>query len=244
MLILVPIFFVIAAVYSIVGLAGGSSYLAVLAWIEMPRAILVPTALLCNLVVSAQGSRNYFQAGFFQPKLFWPLAVASVPFAFWGGLTPLSAKTFYLLLGISLLMAAVRMFFPKTLLKPNVIAPKFFWLFGPVVGAALGYLAGLIGLGGGIFLGPLLILTGVADAKQTAATTAPFIFVNSLAGLMAHAPQLTLSLFSQSLPLLLAVGVGGWLGSRLGSRRLQPIWVQRTGAALLTVVGFKLLGRI
>lgn len=244
MMILVPIFFVIAAVYSIVGLAGGSSYLAVLAWIDMPRVILVPIALLCNLVVSAQGSRSYFQAGFFQPRLFWPLAVASVPFAFWGGLTLLSAKTFYLLLGISLLLAAVRMFFPKTLLKSNVVTPKIFWLFGPVAGAGLGYLAGLIGLGGGIFLGPLLILTGVADAKQTAATTAPFIFVNSLAGLAAHAPQITSSLLSESLPLLAAVGLGGWLGSRLGARRLQPIWVQKTGAVLLALVGIKLLGRI
>ena len=209
----------------------------------LPRETLVPLALVCNLVVSAQGTYSYRKAGFFRPQLFWPLALSSVPFAFLGGLTPISDTTFYLLLGVSLLLAAVRMFVYQPKGTRYLLQQSHKRYLVPF-GALLGYLAGLIGLGGGIFLAPLLILSGTTDAKQTAAVTAPFILVNSLSGLAAHANHLTPSLFSQSIPLILAVGVGGWLGSRLGAYRLQPIWVQRTGAVLLSLVSFKILGRI
>lgn len=244
MMTLIPIFLLIAFAYSVVGLGGGSSYLAVLAWKGLPREALVVTALLCNLIVSVQGTYSYASAGFFRPRIFWPLVLSSVPFAFLGGLLRVSDQTFYLLLGISLLMAALRMFFPKALLKQGAISKKMFWILGPITGALLGYLAGVVGLGGGIFLGPVLILSGVADSKETAAITAPFIFVNSLAGLAAHYSQINSSLMIFSAPLLLAVAVGGWGGSRLGSRYFKPIWVQRAAAVLLSLVGFKLLGRI
>lgn len=244
MITLVPIFLLIAFIYSVVGLGGGSSYLAVLAWKGMPREALVVTALLCNLIVSAQGTVSYAAAGFFRPRIFWPLVFSSVPFAFLGGLLSVSDEIFYLLLGISLLMAALRMFFPKALLQKKAVPEKMFWILGPITGALLGYLAGVVGLGGGIFLGPVLILSGVATAKETAAITAPFIFVNSLAGLAAHYSHINFPLMTFSAPLLLAVAVGGWGGSRLGSRHFKPIWVQRVAAVLLSVVGFKLLGRI
>lgn len=244
MTVLAPIFFAIALVYSMVGLAGGSSYLACLAWLEVPREILVPTALLCNLVVSAQSAYAYISAGFFRSHLFWPLILGSVPFAFLGGLTPISDKTFHLLLGFALLFAALRMFFPKGLLKEKILSAKFFSITGFFAGAFLGFLAGLVGLGGGIFLAPLLILSGTATAKQTAAVTAPFIFVNSLSGLAAHHSHLTSSLFVGAIPLLIVVACGGFFGARLGAYRLQPLWVQRTSALLLSFVGFKLLGRV
>lgn len=242
------LFFLIAFIYSSVGLAGGSSYLAVLAGIGMERETLVPVALFCNLIVSLQGTVSYFKAGFFRPKLFWPLVITSVPFAFLGGKMAITDRWFYLLLGFSLGLAAIRMFRCQVLFVESSngrfkLLQKVpgTWM---VVGAGLGFLAGLVGLGGGIFLGPLLILSGTASSKETAGVTAPFIFVNSLAGLLAHAPHVESFFFQQFFILFLAVGLGGLLGSTLGAFRWKPVFVQRVAALLIGLVSLKLLGRI
>ena len=242
MTLLIPIFLVIAIVYSMAGLAGGSSYLAALAFAGFPRGELVTLALLCNGIVSLQGSLAYAKAGYFEQRIFWPLVLSSAPFAFLGGILPVGDRLFYILLGASLLAAAFRMFFIKRPIERKIFSAKLLWFIGLPAGMALGFLAGLVGLGGGIFLGPLLILTGAASSKQAAGITAPFIFVNSFAGLLAHHENLTPSLFQNFFPLLLTVAVGGWFGSKLGARHLQPIWVQKTAAVLLSFVGLKLLG--
>jgi uncharacterized membrane protein YfcA len=202
---------------------------------------MVPIALALNIVVSSLGFWNYRRAGHFSGRLLLPFVLASIPAAFLGGLFVISPRVFAGLLGIALLLSAVRLLWLKRAIRPRwSMQPRRSWVAGLAIGAILGFLAGLIGVGGGIFLSPLLLLLGLADAKRTAAVSSAFILLNSMSGLFAHSlrgsPDWTLLL-----PLMAVVAVGGSLGSCLGARRFSSVIIQRLLGAVLLVASFKLI---
>lgn len=237
LLILVPAVLVVALLYSIVGHAGASGYIAVMALVGMSPAAIKPTALILNIVVASIGSFQFWNAGHFSWRLFWPFALLSIPCAFLGGYISLPTRGFRIVVGLVLLFSAVRFFIrPREgsdLRMPGVAKAL-------PVGAGLGLLAGLTGTGGGIFLTPLIILMRWAATKTAAAVSAWFILVNSAAGLVGNFSA-THQFPGPAIPLVMAVVAGGTLGSYLGSRRFAPEVIKRLLAIVLTIAGFNLL---
>lgn len=238
---LVLAFFTIAFFYSMVGFGGGSSYLAVLALAGLSYQHIPPIALTCNLIVAGGGFIHFYGGGHFKPRKVLPFIVLSVPMAYLGGTILIKKEFFFLLLGLSLLAAAARMaisghYFEKT----KEISWKRAWSVGLPVGGGLGFLSGLVGIGGGIFLSPLLLVMRWVNVKQAAACASFFIFVNSFSGLMGQ-----LQKGSSHTEYLLALGgavfIGGQMGSRLGSFHLPKVGLQRVLAALILIVAIKLL---
>ena len=230
--------FAAAVLYSMVGHAGASGYLAAMALYGVAPAVMKPTALTLNIVVATVGTIQFVRAGRFSWRLFWPFALGSVPFAFLGGSLALPITLYKRLLAGVLLYAAYRLFGPspadaadpRPVRRPAAIT----------AGAAIGFLSGLTGVGGGIFLSPLMLLMGWADARRTAAISVVFILANSAAGLLGHVSSV------RSLPgeigILASVAlVGGALGSTLGSRRLPNPVLRRLLAVVLVVAATKLL---
>jgi uncharacterized membrane protein YfcA len=229
-------FFAVAFLYSSVGHAGASGYIAVMALAGMAPATIKPLALLLNVLVASIGAYQFWRAGHFRWGLFWPFAVTAVPMAFAGGLLDLPARVFKVLVGVVLLLSAAR--FLARPGDPGEVSPPP----RPVAlgaGAGLGLLAGLTGTGGGIFLTPLLLLSKWARTKNVAAVSALFILVNSLAGLAGFASS------GRELPAFaavfgLAVVSGGALGSWMGSRRFPARTIQILLAGVLFIAGLKL----
>jgi hypothetical protein len=238
--ILAPLFLIASFLYSTVGHGGASAYLAIGALVGLSRAEMVPIALSLNVLVTSLGLWHYGRAGFFQLRLLLPFVLTSIPMAFIGGSLELSPQVFSALLGVTLLIAALRLLGLGRAMRPREVESRWLWPVGLLLGALLGFLAGLIGVGGGIFLSPLLLFLGWANVKRTAAVSAAFIWVNSLSGLFAHALRGT-SDWDLLLPLLAVVAVGGGLGSRLGALRFSPVLIQRLLGAVLLVASLKLL---
>ena len=230
--------FLAALLYSAVGHAGGSGYLAVMSLLGMAPATMRPTALCLNLVVAIIGTAQFVRAGYFRWSLFWPFAVASVPAAYIGGRLALPGNWYRILVGIVLLLSAIR--FAITLRAPDQATRTVPVPLALLIGALLGFLAGLTGVGGGIFLSPVLLLAGWADLRTTAATSVAFILVNSAAGLLAQ--QSALAAIGNIAPTwALAAAGGGLLGSYLGSRRLPSPALRATLAIVLVAAGLKLI---
>ena len=227
---------VIATLYSITGHAGASGYIAVMALLGMAPQEIKPLALTLNVVVSLVATVQFYLAGHFDRKLFFPFVLGSMPFALLGGYVQLPGQWFKWLMGAALIVAALRV----VVKQPQATCyPGFVIALG--LGAAIGLISGLIGVGGGIFLTPLLLLMGWANAKQAAAVSAPFILLNSLAalaGLNAYAAQ---GLPDNIFYLGLAVLAGGLLGSFLGSRTFPQQTITRVLSAVLLIAGVKLL---
>lgn len=232
-----PVFLAVAALYGAVGHGGASGYLAVMALAGVAPLVMKPTALTLNLAVSLVGTVLFFRAGHFAWRLFWPFAATSIPLAFLGGRVDVPTPVFKILLALALGLAAVRLVLP---------APKTDGLRAPplglvlLAGAVMGFASGLIGVGGGIFLTPLLLLMRWADARTAAAVSAPFIFVNSGAGLAGHAASL------HHLPtgwpvLALVVVAGGFLGARWGSRSARVAQLRPVLAVVLGIAALKLV---
>ena len=228
-----------AILYSSVGHGGASAYLAVMALFGTAPAVMRPTALVLNLFVAGIAAAQFARAGWFRWRLFWPFAVASIPMAFLGGRLSLPDTTYRRVLGAVLLFAAVRLAvrFASAAEKPLRPLPL---PLAMVLGASIGLLSGLTGVGGGIFLSPLLLVGRWAEPKPTAAVSAAFIWVNSLAGLLGRPGSLALLPPSTVLWVGAAV-VGGLIGSGQGSRRLAGMTVRRLLALVLLVAGMKLL---
>lgn len=236
------VFFCIALLYSTVGFGGGSSYLAVLAVSNVSYLMMPKVALICNLLVVSGGCWHYYRQGYFNQKLILPFVLSSIPMAFVGGMYPIKEKTFLILLAGSLLFAGLRLLFvAKPVHDPR--SPSA--LVAAIVGALLGLLSGLVGLGGGIFLSPLMLNLKWGRPKEVAAAASAFIFLNSCAGL---AGQMTKGFPSDLLdfwPLFLAVIVGGQIGSRVGTNPLvSQHLVQRGTAVLILVVSSRLLYKL
>lgn len=242
MIWLAAAFFATALLYASVGYGGGSTYNALLALSGVDYRLLPAIALACNIVVVTGGSIRFARAGI-TPWLGAVLLTAiAAPAAFLGGLTPIGESAFLTLLGGSLVLTALTMLLPvgEREGRPSRAAR---WM--PLAAAPIGYLAGLVGIGGGIFLAPLLHLTRWNSARAIAATASLFILVNSLFGLggqlLKSGPDRLASAVSLGLPLLLAVAVGGQIGSLMAARLLPPVWIRWLTAALTLYVGARLL---
>jgi uncharacterized membrane protein YfcA len=229
--------FVIALLYSAVGHAGASGYIAVMSLLGLAPEVIKPTALTLNILVAAIGAWQFWRAGHFSWRLFWPFALLSAPFAFLGGYLDLPTHYFKLLVGIVLLFSAVILLTrPPAETEPR--APSRIASFG--TGAGLGLLSGLTGTGGGIFLTPLLLFMHWARTKQAAAVSALFILVNSATGLAGNISS-TRQFPGFALVLLAAVACGGAIGSYFGSRRFEPTLIKRLLAVVLLIAGAKLM---
>jgi uncharacterized protein len=230
--------FLVALLYSCVGHAGASGYIAIMTLLGLTAAVIKPTALTLNILVASIASVQFLRAKHFSWRLFWPLGLAAVPFAFLGGYVNLPSTYFKMLLGVVLLYSAWRMLATnkeagKPIIMPGIGRSLF-------IGAMLGLLSGLTGTGGGIFLTPLILLLGWAGPKTAAGVSAVFILVNSTAGLAGNWAS-TRMLPEQLIWFLLAAGMGGLIGSQLGSQKLPATAIKRCLAVILTMAGFKLL---
>ena len=228
---------IIAFLYSSVGHAGASGYIATMTLFGLAPAVIRPTALVLNILVAIIGSFQFWRAGHFSWKLFWPFALLSVPMAYVGGFLQPSASVLRILIGVVLLFSAGRLIFRRAD-PPETITPSRPRAIG--VGAGLGFLSGLTGTGGGIFLTPLLLFCRWAFIRQAAAVSALFILVNSIAGLVGY---FTAKHSVPSLGLILAGAAiaGGTIGSRLGSRHFPTRTISILLATVLTIAGVKLI---
>jgi hypothetical protein len=229
--------FVVAMLYASVGHGGASGYLAVMALFSLHPAALKPTALLLNIVVSAAGVWLYLTARHFSWRVFWPFAVTSIPASYLGGYFNLPPHLYRPMLGIVLIFAAWRLLVRVDRADGEVSPPKL--PLAMTVGAVLGFFSGLIGVGGGVFLSPLMVLLGWARVREVSGIAALFILVNSSAGLLGHVGSL------QQLPdyaplLALLALAGGTLGALAGSRHLPVPLILKAMAMVLVVAGGKL----
>lgn len=238
---LVPSFFVVAVLYASVGHGGASGYLAVLSLV--PGAFepdrMASTALTLNVLVAATALIAFLRAGHFSPRLTWPFVIASIPGALVGGLMPVSGRTYALLLAGALAVASGRLLMPGLSEDRGDIVPLrrgTAWL----VGAAVGWVSGVVGVGGGIFLSPLLLMCRWADPKQAAGSCACFILVNSLAGLVGRSARHAVDI-ARLWPLLGAAVVGGFLGARLGANHFSGRTLKRLLAMVLLVASVKVM---
>ena len=235
------LFFIISLFYSSAGFGGGSSYLAVLALTSLSFPVIRSTALICNIIVVSGGTYLFARHKHIPWKKSLPLIIASIPMAFLGGQWPSEDKVFYILLGFSLLVAAIAILF-QTFSKPLKEQREMKLAPSAAVGGGIGFLSGLVGIGGGIFLAPVLHLMKWADAKQIAATASLFILLNSISGLLGQMYRYSASFDWQlTLPLGVAVLLGGQSGSRLTIKHLNLATVKRVTGILILVASFKIL---
>jgi len=233
---LITCIFAAALLYSSVGHAGASGYLAAMAIFGVAPESMRPAALVLNILVATIATVRFYRAGCFSWSIFWPFALASVPFAFLGGALTLPGTIYKQVVGLVLLFAAYRLF------RDCVadVTKRIPAALGLLSGAGIGLLSGLTGTGGGIFLSPLLLFMGWAETKESAGVSAAFILVNSIAGII--------GLFTKPvvLPNMLAYWAiaalgGGLLGSELGSKRLGNPTLRRLLAVVLVIAGIKLM---
>jgi len=228
---------VIAFLYSSVGHAGASGYIAIMTLWGLAPTVIRPTALVLNILVAFIGAFQFWRAGHFAWRLFWPFALLSIPAAYLGGYLQPSASVLRILIGLVLLFSAGRLIFRRGD-PPEVVSPSRPTAIG--VGAGIGFLSGLTGTGGGIFLTPLLLFFRWAHIRQAAAVSALFILVNSISGLTGYFTA------NQSVPwlgvvLAPAAVIGGVLGSHLGSRHFPVRTISILLATVLVIAGAKLI---
>ena len=232
-----------AALYTSVGHGGATVYTAILTLFSFAMAPLVTLILVMNIVAAAIAWVAYRQAGFLRWRLLLPFVITSVPAAYIGGLLPISGRTQALILGVALLLAAIRLlFFAKPPSLDIRLSGAAYYVFAASLGALLGFLAGATGIGGGIFLSPILIALGWANVKEAASVASAFIVMNSVAGLIARLPRTPIEPHYVA-PFVAVVVAGALIGSFLGARRLPFRAVQVSlGIVLLIAAGRNLLG--
>jgi uncharacterized membrane protein YfcA len=233
---LVACIFAAAVLYSSVGHAGASGYLAAMGLFSVAPESMRPAALVLNICVAAITTVQFYRARFFSWSIFWPFAVVSIPMAFVGGALTLPSNLYRPVVGVVLLMAAVRLLWRATAdaSKPIPLGPAL------LSGGGIGLLSGLTGTGGGIFLSPLLLLMGWAKTKEASGVSAAFILVNSIAGILGLLTKSTT--FPAMLPYWLVAAVaGGALGSELGRRRLGNPRIRQLLAVVLVISSLKMI---
>jgi uncharacterized protein len=235
------LFGLIALIYASVGFGGGSSYTALLTFTGIDAELIPVISLACNIVVVTGGTYRFWRAGLINWRAVLPLLVVSAPLAFWGGLQQLKEQTFLLILGGTLLLSALALLLPLDRL-PNRKLPQPLVL---ALSAIVGLVAGLSGIGGGIFMSPVLHLIRWADARRIAAFASLYILINSIAGLAGQLIKGGVAAFAAPAetywPLLLAVFVGGQLGSHLGVKLIPLDWLRRLTALLVGFAAIRLL---
>ncbi len=234
--------FVVAVAYSAVGHGGGSGYLAVMALLSVAPPVMKPAALFLNVLVASVGSIRYLADRRFSWSAFWPFAITSIPCAFIGGRLDLPARLYKQVMGVVLVYSAYRLWRSTSRSGSEAISPP------PLpqaasCGAAIGFVSGMIGVGGGIFLSPLLILFRWAETRAVSGVSALFILVNSIAGLAGA--RVGIADFPPSVGVWAgAVLAGGLLGSWLGSRKLEVVHIRRLLGIVLLVAALKLLAGV
>ena len=235
--LIIPAIFIIAILYSSVGHGGASGYLAVMALFAVPQATSRPSALLLNIFVAGIGTIQFYRAGFFSWRTFLPFAITSIPFAYLGGTITLPTTAYKIVLGVVLVVAATRLAinwnFDAETREPNIVIAL-------IIGAIIGLLSGLVAVGGGIFLTPILLLMNWSETKTAAGVSAMFILVNSISGLAGNYNQL-INLQSNVWVWIVVALAGGLLGSTLGAKRFDSITLRRVLAVVLLFAGVKLI---
>jgi uncharacterized membrane protein YfcA len=238
MLLFYLLLFAVAFLYASVGHGGASGYLALMAIFSMAPEVMRPTALLLNLFVSLTAFIQFYRGKHFIFKIFLPIALASVPMAFIGGLITIDADLYKKLLGILLLIPIIRFLFfqniPVNELRKNNIAISI------LIGGSIGFISGIIGIGGGIILSPLLLLFKWTDQKQTAAISALFIFVNSLSGLMGQWTK-GIEINTNMIGYVAVAFVGGLFGAYFGAMKFNQNVLRILLAFVLVVASYKLI---
>lgn len=227
----------IAILYSIVGHGGASGYIAILGFFLINTQQIKQEALILNILVSGIAFFQFFREGHFSIRLFWPFAVSSIPLSYLGSSIAISADYYKIILGSILFVVAILFFVKKESYLESNTEQNTFWSIA--IGAVLGFVSGMTGIGGGVFLSPIILMLGWANQKQTAATSALFIFCNSIAGILAvKSWQVSNSDLKIFIP---TVVIGSILGSWLGARMIKPLWLKYLLAIVLLVAAFKLI---
>lgn len=228
-----------AALYSSVGHAGASAYIALMALFGIPSAVMRPTALALNIIVASLASVRFARAGMFRWRTLWPFLLGAAPFAFLGGAIKLPSEYYRPLVGAVLLLSSARLLWPKPLKASTDWTDPPIWV-AILCGMGIGLLSGLTGTGGGIFLSPLLLFMAWSAPKPASGVAAVFILCNSASGLLGNAASI--GSLPPALPLFAgAVLIGGLVGTTLGIRLSAPV-ILKTLGVVLAVASLKLFG--
>ncbi|REH52468.1 hypothetical protein C7448_103203 [Tenacibaculum gallaicum] len=239
---IILLFFIVAILYSSVGFGGGSSYLAVLALTGLLFTQIRATALLCNVMVVTGNVLLYIQQKQYDWKKVIPLTLFSIPMAFLGGFLRISQTFFFILLGFTLLFAAITMWVSNKAVTNNNKTSDLSLTKNAGYGGVIGFVSGMVGIGGGIFLAPLLHLTNWDTPKKIAATASFFILVNSISGLIGQYtnPEFSIDWGLTSI-LLVTVFIGGQIGSRMSNQFFTPAQLKKATAILIAFVSIRIL---
>jgi hypothetical protein len=236
------LFLLIAFIYSSVGLGGGSSYTALMAIFGISYQIIPTTSLTLNLIVTFIGMIHFWKNGHGRLSLIIPFLITSIPMAYFAGTQVLPERIFNIFLLITLIFVVIRIYLINGLKISIQLTSIQKWIFIFSLGGVLGFVAGAVGIGGGIYLVPLIIMFGLGTEKEAAASGAMFIWMNSLAGLIARAQTGTFDL-QFILPLAIAVLIGGFGGSYLGAVKLEPKTIQKVmGGVIFIAIMFLIKG--
>lgn len=238
LLLFFGLLFIVAFLYSSVGHGGASGYLALMAIFSVSPLIMKPTALLLNLFVSSVSFIQFYRGGHFRWKIFWPFALASIPLSFVGGTMAIENVIYKKILGILLLIPVIRFFFfknadPKDQKETNIPLSL-------LIGGIIGLLSGMIGIGGGIILSPVLLLLKWTDQKQAAAISAAFIFVNSVAGLGGQLVK-GFTFNNDMIAYVIVAFAGGLCGAYFGALKFPQTVLKNVLACVLALACYKLL---
>jgi uncharacterized protein len=242
-------FLIAAVLYASVGFAGGSTYTALLVLGGTGQTLVPIISLVCNLIVSIGGTIRFARAGLVPWRRLWPLLALSVPAAALGGALTVPKPVFVALLGGSLLVAGLLLLVQREPRERALEPGRYRWL-GPAIAGPVGLLAGIVGIGGGIFLAPVLHLIGWDRTRRVAASASVFILANSIAGLIGQSSKLIDNGGAEFVPVLaywplaVAVLIGGQIGSRIGVRLLPARWLRRITAVLILYVAISLLWKL
>lgn len=239
---IILLFFVIAILYSSVGFGGGSSYLAILALTGIAFTQIRAISLLCNIVVVGLNVCYFQSQKLYDWKKVIPMIAFSIPLAFVGGFIQISEHLFFILLGCTLLIAAITMWFSKKIISSHIAASVFTFSKNTSYAGVIGFISGMVGVGGGIFLAPLLHIRQWDSPKRIAATASLFILLNSMSGILGQSfnPNFYID-WNLTLLLLVTVFIGGFIGSRIGNQYLSPIQLKKSTAVLIAYVSIRIL---
>lgn len=231
------LFFVIALAYSAVGLGGGSSYTALMLILGFSSLVIPTVSLTLNLFVTSVGSFNFIRNKHAKLKLILPFLLSSIPMAYLGGSLQLPKEIFYWILLASLLFVVARLYLWKNVSLQLDLGDRGRLIISVISGGVLGLIAGIVGIGGGIYLVPLIIILGLGTAKEAAACGVIFIWLNSASGLVARAQYNPINL-SDYIPIVVAVLAGGLIGSWFGAGKLSPKMMEKIlGAIIVVAIG-------
>ena len=227
-----------AILYTSVGHAGASAYIAVMTLFDLPPVVIKPTALTLNIFVSSYTSFRYIKSKFFNRALFFYLIIGSIPAAFVGGHINLPSNIYKPIIGVLLILSGIR--FLLQALQSDKAHRSVHRPLAVFIGACVGLLSGITGTGGGIFLSPLIIWLGWVSVKEASGTVAAFIFVNSISGLLGNIES-TASLPHELPVFLIAVLLGAFIGTRFGIARFSSVGIKRALGFVLLIAGAKFL---